>query len=69
MRTNKDISIKKTKQNQPAKNSFMPELLHLLLPHYCNNAVNKVTNIKNLKYRAFFSAIFWSFQQFQQCPF
>lgn len=47
----------------------MPEFLHLLLLQYRNNAIYKMTNIKHLKDGMFFSAIFRSFQHFQQCTF
>lgn len=37
----------------------MPEFLHLLLLHYCTNAICKITNTKHLKDGTFFSAIFF----------
>jgi len=36
----------------------MLAFLHLLLLHYCNNATQKMTNIKHLKDGTFFSAVF-----------
>lgn len=62
MQTNEDISLEK-------KNHIHARISSVTIVTFCNNVIYSIASIKHLKDGTLFSAIFQSFQHFQQYTF